>query len=96
MEHWYQDLPPRCPDREIRYPTLDSDCCRLFGGSCGAGLSDYPCTSHGQPLTNPIKGQYYDWAVGYHAGLKLSDYWKLEDHKLGETSFTHFPDGTAH
>jgi predicted CXXCH cytochrome family protein len=54
------------------------------------------CHSQGQPLTNPIKGKYYDWAVGYHAGLKLSDYWKLEEHKLGETTFTHFPDGTAH
>jgi predicted CXXCH cytochrome family protein len=54
------------------------------------------CHSQGQPLTNPIKGQYYDWAVGYHAGLKLSDYWKLEEHRLGETTFTHFPDGTAH
>lgn len=54
------------------------------------------CHSQGQPLTNPIKGQYYDWAVGYHAGLKLADYWKLEPHKLGETSFTHYPDGTAH
>jgi len=54
------------------------------------------CHSQGQPLSNPIKGQYYDWAVGYHAGLKLSDFWKLEDHKLGETTFTHFPDGTAH
>ena len=53
------------------------------------------CHSQGQPLENPIKGQYYDWPVGYHAGLKLADYWKLEDHKLGETSFTHFPDGTA-
>jgi predicted CXXCH cytochrome family protein len=54
------------------------------------------CHSQGQPLSNPIKGQYYDWAVGYHAGLKLSDYWKLEEHKLGETTFTHFPDGTGH
>jgi len=54
------------------------------------------CHSQGQPLTNPVKGQYYDWPVGYHAGLKLADFWKLEDHKLGETSFTHFPDGTAH
>jgi predicted CXXCH cytochrome family protein len=54
------------------------------------------CHSQGQPLTNPIKSKYYDWAVGYHAGLKLSDYWKLEEHKLGETTFTHFPDGTAH
>lgn len=54
------------------------------------------CHSQGQPLTNPIKGQYYDWPVGYHAGLKLADYWKLEPHKLGETSFTHYPDGSAH
>jgi predicted CXXCH cytochrome family protein len=54
------------------------------------------CHSQGQPLKNPIGGKYYDWAVGYHAGLNLSDFWKLEDHKLGELSFTHFPDGTAH
>jgi predicted CXXCH cytochrome family protein len=54
------------------------------------------CHSQGQPLNNPIDGKYYDWPVGYHAGLKLSDYWKLEDHKLGELTFTHFPDGTAH
>jgi predicted CXXCH cytochrome family protein len=29
-------------------------------------------------------------------GDKLSDFWKLEDHKLGQTTFTHFADGTAH
>ena len=29
-------------------------------------------------------------------GLELSDYWQLEEHKLGETTFTHFADGTAH
>ena len=54
------------------------------------------CHSQGRPLTNPIEGRYYDWPVGYHVGKKLSDYWKLEDHKLGQTTFTHFPDGTAH
>lgn len=54
------------------------------------------CHSQGRPLTNPIAGKYYDWPVGYHIGLKLADFWKLEDHKLGETTFTHFPDGTAH
>jgi predicted CXXCH cytochrome family protein len=54
------------------------------------------CHSQGRPLTNPIEGKYYDWAVGYGVSKKLSDYWKLEEHKLGETSFTHFPDGTAH
>src|SRR6267154_3876448 len=54
------------------------------------------CHSQGRPLTNPIEGKYYDWAVGYHVGLNLREYWQLEDHKLGELSFTHFPDGTAH
>ncbi len=54
------------------------------------------CHTQGQPLTNPIEGRYYDWPVGYTAGDRLSEYWKLEEHKLGETSFTHFPDGTAH
>lgn len=54
------------------------------------------CHSQGQPLTNPIKGKYYDWPVGYQVGLKLAEFWKLEEHKLGETSFTHFADGSAH
>jgi len=54
------------------------------------------CHSQGRPLQDPIEGKHYDWPVGYHAGLNLADFWKLEDHKLGETSFTHFPDGTAH
>jgi predicted CXXCH cytochrome family protein len=54
------------------------------------------CHSQGRPLTNPIEGKYYDWPVGFHVGLNLQDYWELEEHKLGETSFTHFPDGTAH
>jgi predicted CXXCH cytochrome family protein len=54
------------------------------------------CHSQGQPLTNPIEGQYYDWPVGFNAGQKLQNVWRLEEHKLGETTFTHFPDGTAH
>jgi predicted CXXCH cytochrome family protein len=54
------------------------------------------CHSQGQPLANPIQGKYYDWPVGFHAGSNLSSYWKLEEHKAGETSFTHFADGTAH
>ena len=54
------------------------------------------CHSQGQPLKNPIEGKYYDWPVGFHVGLNLADFWKLEEHKLGELSFTHFPDGTAH
>ena len=54
------------------------------------------CHSQGQPLQKPLEGKYYDWPVGYRPGLKLSDFWQLEEHKLGETTFTHFPDGTAH
>ena len=54
------------------------------------------CHSQGRPPGNPIDGKYYDWPVGYEVTKKLSDYWKLEEHKLGETTFTHFADGTAH
>ena len=54
------------------------------------------CHSQGQPLANPIQGKYYDWPVGFHVGKNLSDFWKLEEYKLGEQSFTHFADGTAH
>ncbi|MEO8039132.1 MAG: cytochrome c3 family protein [Betaproteobacteria bacterium] len=55
------------------------------------------CHSQGQPVANPIKGQYYDWPVGYNVGQgPLRAVWKLEDHKLGETNFMHFADGTAH
>jgi predicted CXXCH cytochrome family protein len=54
------------------------------------------CHSQGQPLKNPIEGKYYDWPVGFQVGLELRNYWELEPHKPGETTFTHFPDGTAH
>ena len=54
------------------------------------------CHSQGQPLKNPIEGQYYDWPVGFHQGLNLKDFWRLEEHKLGETNFMHFADGTGH
>jgi len=54
------------------------------------------CHSQGQPLTNPIAGRYYDWPVGFRVGLNLSDFWALEEHEPGKTTFTHFADGTAH
>jgi len=54
------------------------------------------CHSQGRPLTFPIEGKYYDWPVGYHVGSNLRDSWQMEDYKLGETTFTHYPDGTAH
>jgi predicted CXXCH cytochrome family protein len=54
------------------------------------------CHSQGRPRTNPIEGKYYDWPVGFHMGMKLADFWELESSKPGETTFAHFPDGTAH
>jgi predicted CXXCH cytochrome family protein len=54
------------------------------------------CHSQGQPVNNPFNGKYFDWPVGYRAGLDLKDFWRLEEHKLGEQTFTHFADGTAH
>jgi predicted CXXCH cytochrome family protein len=54
------------------------------------------CHSQGKPLENPIEGRYYDWPVGFHVGMKLADFWQLEEHKPGDTTFTHFADGTAH
>jgi predicted CXXCH cytochrome family protein len=62
------------------------------------GASDVciQCHSQGRPTNNPIEGKYYDWPVGFHVGMQLRDFWRLEDHKLGDTTFTHFPEGTAH
>jgi len=54
------------------------------------------CHSQGQPLNNPIEGKYYDWAVGYQVGVKLQDFWKLEDCALGHPNFYYFADCTAH
>ena len=54
------------------------------------------CHSQGQPLVNPVEGQFYDWPVGFDQGKQLKDFWKLEEHQPGEQTFTHFADGTAH
>ena len=54
------------------------------------------CHSQGRPPTSPIEGKYYDWPVGYQVGLRLQDFWTLEDHTLGQTDFYYFADGTAH
>jgi hypothetical protein len=35
----------------------------------------------------------YGWPVGFHVRLNLADYRHLEEHELGETTFTHFADG---
>lgn len=54
------------------------------------------CHSQGRPLEIPLEGKYYDWPVGYNVGGRLQDFWRLEDHKLGESDFYYFADGTAH
>ncbi len=54
------------------------------------------CHSQGRPPKAAIDGVSYDWPVGFHQGLKLEDFWELEEHKPGQTTFTHFADGTAH
>ncbi len=54
------------------------------------------CHSQGQPLQKPLDGKFVDWPAGYVPGLKLHDFWRLEEHKPGETTFTHFADGTGH
>ncbi|MBM61344.1 MAG: cytochrome C [Acidobacteria bacterium] len=56
------------------------------------------CHSQGKPrqTPHPDTGVYYDWPVGYEPGNLLSDYWKLEAPHLGEETFTHWPEGSAH
>ncbi|MEZ5292855.1 MAG: cytochrome c3 family protein [Vicinamibacterales bacterium] len=54
------------------------------------------CHSQGKPLVNPQAGAYFDWPVGFHVGQDLKDFWELEEHTLGETTFTHYGDGTSH
>jgi hypothetical protein len=54
------------------------------------------CHSQGQPASNPVNEQYYDWPVGYVAGDRLADFWHLEEHRLGEETSTHWPEGSAH
>ena len=46
------------------------------------------CHSQGQPLTAPTAGKAYDWPVGFKMGKRLDDFWKLEESKPGETTFT--------
>jgi predicted CXXCH cytochrome family protein len=81
----------------IAHPTRDNTLNPAHMNYVAASDTCIQCHSQGQPLSNPVEGKYYDWPVGYHAGLKLADYWKLEDHTLGEPqNFLYFPEGTAH
>ena len=54
------------------------------------------CHSQGQPRSGLIEGKAYDWPVGYQVGLTVAGLLEVGAHTLGETSFTHYADGTAH
>ena len=54
------------------------------------------CHSQGQPLQAATAGQAYDWPVGYQPGLRLAEFWKLEELKPGAQNFFQFADLTAH
>ena len=54
------------------------------------------CHSQLRPLANPIHGVYFDWAVGYQPGDRLSDRVSLESHEPGVNNFFYWPDGSAH
>ena len=54
------------------------------------------CHSQGRPLTPPSLGKAIDWPVGYQPGLRLADFWQLEELKPGTTNFYQYPDLTAH
>jgi predicted CXXCH cytochrome family protein len=54
------------------------------------------CHSEGQLHQRQINGKYWAWPVGFEVGKNLSDFWKLEEPKHGQTTFTHYGDGSAH
>ncbi len=58
------------------------------------------CHSQGRPIAgagyNDVGGKHYDWPVGYTAGDRLADVWKLEELKPGVTNFFQYADMTAH
>lgn len=58
------------------------------------------CHSQGRPIDDAglaaKYGHHYDWPVGYTAGDRLADFWKLEESKPGTTNFFQFADMTAH
>jgi predicted CXXCH cytochrome family protein len=52
------------------------------------------CHSEGHPHT-PIGGRPFEWPVGFRMGLRLADFWKLDEHTPGTQDTLHFPDGSA-
>jgi predicted CXXCH cytochrome family protein len=52
------------------------------------------CHSEGHPPA-PIGGKDFHWPVGFKPGLRLADFWGLDEHVLGQLDTLHFPDGHA-
>jgi predicted CXXCH cytochrome family protein len=52
------------------------------------------CHSEGHPHA-PIGGREFHWPVGFRVGLRLADFWKLDEHTPGAQDALHFPDGSA-
>ena len=52
------------------------------------------CHSEGHPHA-PIGGREFDWPVGFRMGLRLGDFWTLDEHTPGTHDTLHFPDGSA-
>jgi len=80
----------------VAHPTAKNIVNPMRQGYVAANDVCIQCHSQGRPRQNPIGGQYYDWPVGYEVTKNLIDFWRLEEHRVGDTTFTHFPDGTAH
>jgi predicted CXXCH cytochrome family protein len=53
------------------------------------------CHSEGHPLQQPTDGKEYHWPVGFKTGLRLADFWRLDDHVPGRVEQLYFPDGNA-
>jgi predicted CXXCH cytochrome family protein len=52
------------------------------------------CHSEGGPR-EAVGGTGYHWPVGFRIGRRLSDFWQLDVHTLGQTAGLHYADGTA-
>ena len=62
----------------------------VLGKNAMADVEAESADAVSEPLRDPF------WPVGYRPGLRLSDYWALDESHLGEETFTHWPDGSAH
>jgi predicted CXXCH cytochrome family protein len=52
------------------------------------------CHSEGH-APQPIDGIEIRWPVGFRPGLRLADFWQLDEHVTGRTEQIYFPDGHA-